>query len=408
MPKRILWKKGMRLTDDILTLSDKCTIDFINKAMSLGATNRMGLFPNSRKFSLSLDINKDIIEVVSIDCIGLTRNGTLIDVNYDTNYTNSFDTRISIPALNTDIRYLLCITVHDEWRDTNDGLCEPIYNFQIVEENSFIPDNALPIARIVFDEYNWRTDDLDFVPPCLYITSHEKYIEQANKFSQILKMVNDYLPKNFLTGNNDALKIFWPIVQHLMITMDKEQDNMSPMAFLGNIQKFVGSFVCACTVDEYINIGEPQQFYSYIRKPYNFKDAYKVIQEGLELSLSIKEKVEIFKSIAPEPHVVQIQAPTIEKDQLKQIIKYGNAKIKITNNTSGATIFYTIDGSTPTQSSRSGDTIIVESGFSEDWHKEPPKIVTIKVVAYKDGKSSNVETYEAQIRKGNPFDGKQI
>ncbi len=398
----------MRLTNNILTLSDKCTIDFINKAMSVGTSNRMGLFPNPRAFSLSLDINKDILEVVSIDCIGLTRNGMLVDINYDTNYTNTFDTRIPIFGLNTDVRYLLCVTVHDEWRDTNDGLCEPVYKFQIIEENSFVPDNALPIARIVFDEYSWRTDDLDFVPPCLYVASHEKYMEQAIKFSQILNHVNDCLPKNFHTGSNDALKIFWPVAQQLMIAMDKERESMSPMAFLGNIQKFVGGFVCACAVDEYITIGEPQQFYSYIRKPYNFKDAYRVIQEGLELSLSIEDKVEKFKAIEPESHAVLLQSPTIEKDQLNQTIKYGSAKIKITNNTSGATIFYTTDGSTPSQSSRSGDTIIVDSGFSEDWHKEAPKNVTIRVMAYKDGKCSPIETYNAQIRKGNPFGGKEI
>ncbi len=408
MAKRILWKKGMRLTDEILTLSDKCTINYINKSLSLASINRMGLFPNAKAFCLSIDINKDIIDVVSIDCIGLTRNGSLIDAHYDTNYTNSFDTRIVIPDLNAENQYLLCLTVHDDWRDTNDGLCEPIYKFLIIEENSFVPDNALPVARLVFDEYCWRTDDLEFVPPCLFVSSHTKFIEQATKFSQLLKNINDYLPNNFHTGNNDALKIFWPIVQQLMITMDKDLDGMSPMNLLGNIQKFVGSFVCACTLDEYINIGEPQQYYSYIRKPYNFKDAYKLIQEGLELSLSINDKIEKFQSVEPTSYPDQLQAPTIEKKQLNQIIKYGSVKIKITNNTSGATIFYTTDGSTPTPSSKSGGTILIESGFSEDWHKEPDKHVTIKVVAYKDGKSSNVETYEAQIRKGNPFDGIHI
>ena len=90
------------------------------------------------------------------------------------------------------------------------------------------------------------------------------------------------------------------------------------------------------------------------------------------------------------------------------MIKFGNAKIKVTNNAPGSTIYYTIDGSIPNLSSKSGNTIIIESGFTDDWHKEPPKNVIIKVVAYKDGISSEVETYNVQIKKGNPFAGKQI
>ena len=62
----------------------------------------------------------------------------------------------------------------------------------------------------------------------------------------------------------------------------------------------------------------------------------------------------------------------------------------------------------PTKSSKSGNTIVIDSGFTDDWHKEPPKNVTVKVVAYKDGAFSDVETYNVQIKKGNPFAGKQI
>ena len=77
-------------------MSDNCTSELIGKALVLSAGGNFGLFPNYRPFSLSLDINKNIIDVVSLNCLGITRDGTLIDVNYDTKYTNSFDTRTTI------------------------------------------------------------------------------------------------------------------------------------------------------------------------------------------------------------------------------------------------------------------------------------------------------------------------
>lgn len=409
MPKRIMWKKGMRLTDEILALSDKCTTDLVTKAFALGACGRMGLLPNPSSFNMSIDINNDVIDVLSINCAGLTRNGSLIDVKYDTTFTNTFDTRVILPSQDTDTKYHLCISVLDSWRDTNDGLCEPLYSFLVVEENSPVPDNAIPIARILFDEYCWRIDETDFVPPCLYITSHEKYEELARKFQQVLKELDSDLPQKLYTEKKDAVKIFWPTVQQLMIAMDKELDTMSPMTLLSNLQKLVSSFYCACTLDEYINISDPQQFVSFINTPYNFRNAYSTIREGVNLSLVINEKIKSFDAaIVDNDTTSTLAAPSIEKGQLKQMIKYGSVQIRITNNTPGSTIFYTTDGSMPNQHSKSGNAIIIDSGFSEDWHKEPPKNITIKVVAFKDGTFSNVETYEAQIRKGNPFAGKQI
>ncbi|MCD8203072.1 MAG: hypothetical protein LUD48_05490, partial [Prevotella sp.] len=270
MTKRILWKKGMRLTEDIFIQSDKCMSETVSRALLLGSIGRMGLFPKLRPFRLSLDISKDIVEVVSIDCLGLTRDGSLIDVSYDTNYTNIFDTRVTIPGRGTEVRYLLCIVIKDEWRDTNNGLCEPKYEFQLLEENSPVPDNALPIARILYDEYRWCADEIYFVPPCLYVTSHEKYEGLSSSFLQILIELNRVLPEKFITEEKDALKIFWPTVQQLMITMDKEREQLTPMSLLANVQKFISSFVCACTIDEYITIGEPEQYYAYINTPYNY------------------------------------------------------------------------------------------------------------------------------------------
>lgn len=404
MPKRVCWKKGMRLTDEILTLSDKCDEELVRNAFALSANGHFGLFPNSRPFRLSLEISKETIEAVMVDCLGLTKDGTLIDVCYDTCYSGSFDTRVMISALNMENTYLLCIYSRNVWKDTNDGLCEPEYAFSLIEENSPVPQNALPVARIVYDELCWRMDESDFVPPCLYVSSHNAYRELSAGFSAVLRNINDLLPEKLLTGSNDALKIFWPAVQWLEITVDKEGDTMTPMALLGNIQKLVGAFACACTLDEYVNLGEPERYFCFARVPYNYMDVYCKIREGLDLCRLICDKVRVFDAVAPE----RIEAPVIDPSQLRQTIRYGGVKIKVTNNTPGATVYYTTDGSEPGTSSRTGTTISLESGFSEDWHKEPDKKFVIKVMAYKDGASSRIETYDALVRKGNPFEGRQI
>lgn len=407
MPKRIMWKKGMRLTDDILIQSDKCTSDLVTMAFAMSSIGRMGIIPNQRSFDLSVDINKDIVDVISIDCTGITRNGTLIDVNYDTNYSNTFDTRVMIPFQNTEIKYFLCLSVTDNWRDTNDGLCEPQYEFIIIDENSKVPDNSLPVARLVFDEFSWRIDDCNFVPPCLFISSHPKYYELAEQFLNLLKGINSFLPNNLKTEKNDAIKIFWPVVQQLMITMDKEMSTMTPMSLLANIQKFISSFVCGCIADENITIGDSPTLLSYIVKPYNIKDAYAIIREGLEMCMDISNRLSSFGNVEQTPRTT-IEAPFIDKSQLRQTVKYGMVRINVQNNAPGATIYYTTDGSMPSQSSSSGNVVAIDSGFTDDWHKEPTKVVTIKLMACKDGLCSNVETFEVQIKKGNPFAGKQI
>lgn len=287
-------------------------------------------------------------------------------------------------------------------------MCERLYSFSLIEDNTPVPANFLPIARIVFDEQCWRIDEINFIPPCLFVSSSEKLKEEYLRFFNLLKDLDTVLPGKFVTESKDALKIFWPVVQQLRIAMSKEYDMMSPMTLLGNIQKCVGAFVCACKLDEYLNLGEPEIYLNYIYAPYDFKNVYKKIREGVGLCSEIYAKIEKFNEETPKPNHTEIEAPYIEPSQLKQTIRYGSVRVKIINNTPGASVYYTIDGSTPTAASRSGCAVVIESGFKDDWHKEPPRIVTIKAIAIKDGISSKVVAYEVLIRKGNPFEGRQI
>ena len=256
MTKRICWKKGMRLTDDILRASDNSTMELVGNALALAAAGRFGLFPSVTPYELSLNINKGLVDVEQLSCLAVTKGGYLIDAHYDTKFTNTFDTRIQIPEVNGEKELILTIDASlDKWKDTNDGYEEPEYTFSLIAPNSPLPANSLPVARIV-NQYGWRMDDVDFVPPCLYITSHQKYLELKKQFEEVLVAVDTKARNLLRSKGKEAIRIFWPVVQQLMITINKECDLMTPMDLLASVQKFVSAFTCACDLDDYAFISK--------------------------------------------------------------------------------------------------------------------------------------------------------
>ena len=322
MAKRICWKKGMRLSDDILRASDICTEELVGNAFALAAAGRFGLFPSSEPFELSLEINKGIVDVLSINCLAITKDGHLIDVHYDTQYTNTFDTRVQIPEASGEKEFILTINAENQqWKDTNDGYEKPVYTFSLIRENSPVPANAFPVARIV-DDYGWRIDDLDFVPPCLFLTSHRKYVELLKQFVDVLSEIDAKVRNLHLTTGKEPVRIFWPVVQQLLITTSKEYELMTPMNLLANVQKCVSAFSCAFELDDYLVLTDADTFWNYVCAPYNYKDAYQRIKEGLGLCFTISEKVEKLNDEAtpkPEPKPVpEPKAKPVPKPEPKQ------------------------------------------------------------------------------------------
>ena len=384
----------MRLTDEVLRASDDSTIELVGKSLALAAAGRFGLLP-STSFDLSVNISKGLVDVESLNCTAVTKSGNVIDAHYDTKFTNSFDTRIQIPEESGEKEYILTIDYTGQWKDSNDGYEEPIYTFSLMASNSSIPSNSLPIARIV-DEYGWRLDEIDFVPPCLFVSSHQKYNELLKKFSDVLAEI-DNKAKNLLHSNGkDVIRAFWPVVQQLMITVSKEQDLMTPMGLLANVQKCVSAFTCACELDDYIDLADADRFRNYIYAPYNYKDSYQRIKEGLDLCFSINEKVSKLNDGPQTPST--IEAPTIANSQLIKRCTNSKARVQITNNVSGAMVLFSIDGTEPSQS-LNGQTLQLESGFNNSRKREPDKVVMVKLKAVLNGIESNTNTYEITLQK---------
>lgn len=299
--KRISWKKGMRLTDEVFRLSDAYNSEQLSNALVLGAAGRFGLFPQC-SFNVSIDINGSDINVISLDCLALTRNGSLIDITYDSTYNNTFNTHAEMPQTSSSGRLLVSVCAVDgEWHETSEGVCEPQYAFMVTDESTPVQPNSMPIARLVSNGGYWRVDEEEFVPPCLYVSSHSRFIELASNVRSLLVQLNTAVSEKANSAGRDVLRVFWPEVMNAMITIDKEIITMTPMQLLALLQKCAGSFAIGYALSDNGELANANTFFEFAKVPYNYKEIYTRIQQGVSLLNQMLEKVAQFGALAPKP-----------------------------------------------------------------------------------------------------------
>lgn len=414
--KRVSWKCGMRLTDVILRASDDNKEELIGKAFVLAANGRMGLLPSQRPFELTLNIGKGFIDVESISCLALTKGGNLIDVQYDTRYDNNFETRMIIPDMPGVEEYVLIISIFTgQWRDTSDGFEEPIYKFSLIPTDTVVPDNAMPIAHII-DDYGWRMDEVDFVPPCLFVSSHRKFEDLQRRFLDVLVLLDERARSIARSGVRNVLSVFWPLIQQLRIAAEKERELLTPMKLLSEVQKCVSAFTCACDLEESIELSDAKMYHSYVLAPYSYKEAYQRISVGVDICYSIAEKLQKLADSTPAPQSApspiepaKPAAPTIADENLKVLCNTSETILPVLYNISTASIYFTTNGNNPTQQSskatktREGFKIKFDNGFRKENGKEASKRMTIKIVAFADGASSEISSYDVILQKDLKF-----
>ena len=415
--KRVSWKRGMRLTDVILRASDDNKAELIGKAFILAANGRMGLLPSQHPFELTLNIGKGFIDVESLNCLAFTKGGYLVDVKYDTRYDNSFETRMPIPDMPGVEEYMLVISIlPGQWRDTADGFEEPVYTFSLIPTDTVVPDNAIPIAHIV-DDYGWRMDEVDFVPPCLFVSSHRKYEDLLRRFLDVLALLDERAKAVARSGVHNVVSVFWPLIQQLRITADKGRELLTPMMFLAEVQKCVSAFTCACDLEESIELSDAKMYRSYVLAPYSYKEAYQRISVGIDICYSIAEKLQKLAESTPVPRPVENipvepsrpVAPTLADESLKVICNTSETTLPVLYSIPSASIYFTTNGSNPTQQSskavktREGFKMKFDNGFRKENGKEPVKNMTIKLVAIVDGVCSETASYNVTLQKDLKF-----
>lgn len=405
---RVNWRKGMRLTDELFTYTDRGNYNLIQEAMALSAAGRFGLCPHSTPFTLLYNLTPNTIEVVAIDVIAMTRGGRLIDACFDARSSNDPSIPVQLPAAAPEGTTFL-FTIHapaDRWQDRPDGTQQPLYTYALVGEATPLPEDALPLLRLKYSNKTWSIDDANFVPPCLFISAHPLLSEQAKRFLQVLRTLNAYAYKSLQSAYREAVLHIWPAFQQLYIQLEKETDLMTPLQLLAAEQRCVSTFVCGCEVGN-VDISDPQPMLQFINASCSYRDLYPLLRQGIDLCYNIAEKLDRMSKVMPEepaPIVVEQPKPTpmppvLPPEALVLNLRKPTIDVMAQHPDPAATIYWTTDGSTPSITSASGLHIVFDSGFTEGRRPEPPRTITVKLIAIKDGVSSQVATYQLTAKK---------
>lgn len=292
MPLKVTWKKGMKLSTEVFNSLEHSIDESVRLSSLVASGGRYGLFNTIKPFELSVNINNNILEVVSLSCHGITQSGKLIDIDFDSNYETTFDTRISIPTEYNAGPLILVVKISDkDMREVNEMFSEQAYSFLLLGENSPVDKDSLPIGCIV-NQFGWRVNESNFVPPCLFVNAHDKYSQILGKIETIYKNISEMC----LTAGNCVAKFLvlsiWNSVLDESINLDKECGTLTPGQLFASIQKSIGSFVIGCVIDDYVSLENPEPFIAYLHKPYNARKIYMDIEEGLDLLSEISTKME--------------------------------------------------------------------------------------------------------------------
>lgn len=310
MSKRISWKKGMRLTDEVLRSADQCTAEAISQSLMLASAGRFGLLPSLRPFQLSLNIASGYVEVTNLDVLAITRAGDIIDCTIMGGLTNVSNTQV--PLSNEEEELFLIINIHpDTWKDNEDGSMEPTYTFELITPQSNLSDHAVPIAHLIHNG-DWEEDTARFLPPAIYLSAHHCWEELRILLVDILKSIHEKTKSQAQSLVKTAISIYWPIMQKELVRVNTEHETMTPAMLLGSIQNVVGGFAIACEVDEILTLEDATVFYNYAQIPYNYQTAYLRIKQGIGMCRAINEKIDKFSLLSAPPKPEPAPAPKPE------------------------------------------------------------------------------------------------
>lgn len=387
----------MRVSNKMLQASDDAHYAWVDKVIALASAGRFGLIPNSQPFHVDLAIDKECIFINRLSCFAVTSGYHLIDI--DSVSSVKCETRLSQSGMTDNL--FLVVKATDKWKKSNDGFEELDYDYDIIRirTNSDLPQNAFPIARLVASNNGWHQDN-DFVPPCLFVSSHEKYKNLLGQFISTLKEIEEKTKPLPDSEVRKIMIVLLPFIQQIRIDTDWRRDTMTPAELLANIKKIAGYFY---TVTELLDSYDPNggDFKGYAQQSYiKSLDIYPFVKEGVDLCEELKHRVENgiqnLKETLTELPSENVLQPYIAEEYRHQTCKSNQLSIPVSNVALGAVVRYSTDGSYPNMELGGGGCIIYDTS-NDRRNGLQEKIIVIKLMSIYGNKTSDVASFEIMI-----------
>lgn len=278
---RIDWKAGMRLSDAIFNASDEFHVSQLMPLYALMLREGYGHLVEPK---FRYEVDNDRLSVVEMFCLALSASGRLINIRFDHNERDLFQTLVMPTTYDPFIIYIDAssskhVSFVDKdipYRDIDYHL---VFKPQSVNYNN--PD-AVPVARFVYNQ-GW-TMDVAFIPPCTSLKAHADLWNTTFAYTRSLDNLIAALKDKVNSQMEIAIKSLIPTLSIAKMEVEKGIDCITPKRLISIMQQVIYGMVELCELETSCSIPEPEACKAYITSNYHPCKIAEMVNEGIRLT----------------------------------------------------------------------------------------------------------------------------
>ena len=296
--KRIHWRAGQEITPDSFTQADNYATAQLNVIRRLINLQFYGLLPagdgDAPSLTVDASINGTEITINQMCCIGITKNGYLVD--FKKNQICAIETnRLMIPKNAARFCYVVLrvkpfeLFLVEPVENEETPFALPVYELDIKELQQ-IAGNELPILKIDCSQHQ-PAIDRSYVPPCMSLQSFDRlweyYLELKQLMTDIASIVKD---KKARDANYQKLNDPTAL---LLFDLEQFSPNNPPYYLIQLLKKIIK------TIEVYVN-----------QSQWNLKEVLNTPYDHNDITIIIQSITKCFKDI--KLYMGKVEAPKAE------------------------------------------------------------------------------------------------
>lgn len=296
---RIDWKAGMRLSDAIFSASDEFHIAQLIPLYTLMLRDGYGHLVEPK---FRYEVDNDTLSVVEMFCCALSSSGRFINIRFDHNERNLFQT---LPVPSTYDPFIIYIDAssseHLSFVDKDIPYRDVDYHLVFKPQSAYYnnPD-AVPVARFVYNQ-SW-TMDASFIPPCTSLKVHADLWNLAFAYARSLDNLIAALKDKVESQMEIAVKSLVPTLGMAKMEVEKGIDSITPKRLITIMQQVVYGIVELCELEASCSVPEPEACKAYINDNYHPCKIAGMVNEGIRLTGLL---IVMVGGFLPKPMVVE-------------------------------------------------------------------------------------------------------